>query len=92
MSNTTDITNCTDRVLDIFLRTKGGEDGIDCDLLTVTERGQLADLMKWERTSFLSYWIQDAPADIDPADKDGDTFDYEGAILDQADARDGDYL
>ena len=44
MANLTDVTNVTDRVLDIFLRSKGGEDNISCEELTVTERGQLADL------------------------------------------------
>ena len=87
--NTTDITNCTDRVLDIFLRTKGGEDNISCEALTVTERRQLADLMGWQRTAFLASWVADGPA---VAVDGGDNFDYEGAILDQADARDGDYL
>lgn len=75
-TNLTDISNCTDRVLDIFLRTKGGEDNIDCEALTVTERRQLADLMGWAPSSFLSSWIADAPADPAPAGPD-----YEGAIL-----------
>lgn len=87
--NTTDITDCTDRVLDIFLRTKGGEDGIVTDHLTVTERRQLADLMGWENTPFLSSWIAAAPS-REPVIRD--TRDYEGAILDRQDEEVGDYL
>jgi len=82
----TDITNCTDRVLDIFLRTKGGEDGISCETLTVTERAQLADLMKWERTPYVAAWIAAAPSE--PAS----LTDYEGRILDRQDREVGEYL
>jgi hypothetical protein len=90
VSNTTDITNCTDRVLDIFLRTKGGEDNVNCEILTVTERRQLADLMGWKPSTFLSSWIAAAPADR--TEPDADTRDYEGMILDRQDAEVGGYL
>jgi hypothetical protein len=88
-ANLIDITSVTDRVLDIFLRTKGGEDGIVVDHLTVTERRQFADLMGWKPSAWLSSWIADVPAHTD---SDPDTFDYEGAILDRQDEEVGDYL
>jgi hypothetical protein len=87
MTNLTDITAVTDAVLDIFLASKTGAEPT-VEHLTVTERSQLAGLMGWERTPFLAAWIADAPADA----VDTDTRDYEGAILDRQDARDGDYL
>ena len=85
----TDITNMTDRVLDIFLRAAGGEDGIVVEHLTVTERRQLATAWGWGNAPWVAAWIAATPTGDRP---DGDTFDYEGAILDQADERDGEYL
>lgn len=86
--NLTYITNVTDRVLDIFLRTKGGEDGITVEHLTPAERVQLVDLLGVPASTFTSVWVAGHPAEKPIAD----SIDYEGLILDEADECDGDYL
>ncbi len=83
------IEDVTGNVAMLFVRAQRGEDNLNCERLTVTERAQLAGLMGWERTPSLSAWIADAPSEVEP---DTDTFDYEGTILDRQDDEVGDYL
>jgi|7_EtaG_2_1085326.scaffolds.fasta_scaffold33224_2 hypothetical protein len=56
MTNTTDITDLTDRALDAFFAAKAGE-AVDVNHFTVTERRQLADALGWERTPYVEAWI-----------------------------------
>lgn len=57
--NTTDITNVSDKVLDIFLSVKADPDtAIDADHLTRSERYDLATLLGWDMdASHVATWI-----------------------------------
>ena len=75
MKNIIDITSVTDKILDIFLNAKSNPDcAIDVSHLTAEERAELANLMGWKQSCYLSDWV---------GTDNGDHLDYEGAILDQ---------
>jgi hypothetical protein len=83
---TTDITNLTDRALDIVLTLKTDPDAadtIDAMALTVNERLSIVLAMGWESRRGISDWIAGAPsrATADPKARPG--FDFEAAILDE---------
>ncbi len=66
----------TGNVLMLAARAKAGEDNINCERLTTTERAQLAVLMSWPRSPSLAVWIADVPSAQEPHGPC-----YEGAIL-----------
>lgn len=79
MTNLIDITDVTDRVLDIYLSAKADpETPILTDDLTRVERYQLADLMGWDCTRGATLvWLRGSSEDEDRYQGR----DYEGAIL-----------
>jgi hypothetical protein len=86
-----DITDCTDKVLDVFLAVKGGAFSVPAEHLTVTERRQLAALLEWPNDARTAAWCSGATADTDTDTAGAGNHDYEGAILDRQDAYCGEY-
>lgn len=77
MKNIIDITNVSDEVLAVFLEAKSNPNIAICiDDLSANDRSDLARLMGWPESSYLSDWI---------GSDHEDHFDYEGAILDMQD-------
>lgn len=88
MSNITDITALSDAALDVFLRVKGGEDGVTVTHLSPSERYAVCEALGIKRIPL--GWLHDAPSgDVPRGPRTYDGFDYEGALLDEADERYG---
>lgn len=58
MRNLIDITEMTDAALDVYLRSKGGEDVVCVEHLTATERRMVAEAMGWDLSKpLVQHWI-----------------------------------
>jgi len=83
--NLTDITDLSDNALDVFLRVKGGEDGVDVEHLSVGERYAVCEALGVRCPTWFLHSTPSAdstagrPRSISP--------DYEGLILDEQDER-----
>lgn len=87
-SNTIDITNWSDEMLDTLLAIKAGDD-VSLAQFTNKQIRLIFDAAGVASPS-AAWWGSCAPQ-VEP-DLVDDGIDYEGMILDQQDARDGDYL
>lgn len=87
--NLTDITDLSDAALDVFLRVKGGEDGVTVTHLSAGERYAVCEALGVKPPIG---WLHDAPSRDVPRGPTAHAFDYEGAILDAQDiAENGEY-
>lgn len=83
--NLTDITDLSDAALDVFLRVKGGEDGIDVEHLSPGERYAVCEALG---VRCPTWFLHNNPsANANPTGRRVSHFDYEGAILDEQDER-----
>jgi hypothetical protein len=75
----------------VFDRCQGGEDGVSVEHLTSNERQHVAVAMGWDTSAeWVRNWIRPWVAPKCPDAHS--SIDYEGAILDEADRKWGDYL
>jgi hypothetical protein len=94
VANIIDVTflELTDAVMDVVAAVKSGAPSVDVEHLTPAERDAACRLLGLSGAAWRAHDAYKAAAARPRSAVTGGSFDFESAILDEQDARDGDYL